>query len=128
MKKIIIFIGICLFLILIGLSIKNDWFRYRLLKEEFKRLSLQNENLTEEQEKLERLKESGSRQEVLEQEVRTILGLQKAGEHVVLVLPINDGDKNFSTTTLATSTNHFILLIAQINKFWYNLKDLFWHH
>ena len=128
MKKVIILIGICLFLILIGFSIKNDWFRYRLLKEEVKKLSLKNESLTEEQEKLERLKESGSRQEVLEQEVRMMLGLQKAGEHVVLVLPIDEANKNLGTTTAATSTNHFDLLIAQINKFWYNLKDLFRRH
>ncbi|NMB92282.1 MAG: hypothetical protein GYA31_01485 [Parcubacteria group bacterium] len=128
MKKTIILIIICILLVAFGLRIRNDWNRYRLLKQEAAELSLKNKTLTEEQEKLERLKESGSRQEVLEEEVRVMLGFKKEGEHVVLVLPINEKNPNLNTTTSETQTNHLESLIAQISKFWYNLKALFLHH
>ena len=124
MKRTILIILLCILIALISVRIKNDWLRYRFLKEEVNKLILKNEHLTEEQEKLQRLKESGSQQEVLEEEVRVMMGLQKAGEHVVLILPI-DNQASSSTTLPATTTNQIQSLIVELSKFWYNLKTLF---
>ena len=124
MKRTILIILLCILIALISVRIKNDWLRYRFLKEEVNKLILKNEHLTEEQEKLQRLKESGSQQEVLEEEVRVMMGLQKAGEHVVLVLPI-DNQTSSSTTIPATTTNQIQFFIVELSKFWYNLKTLF---
>jgi len=124
MKRTILIILLCILIALISVRIKNDWLRYRFLKEEVNKLILKNKRLTEEQEKLQRLKESGSQQEVLEEEVRVMMGLQKAGEHVVLVLPINDQPSS-STTLPATTTNQIQSFIVELSKFWYNLKTLF---
>jgi len=127
MKRTILIILLCILIALISVRIKNDWLRYRFLKEEVNKLILKNKHLTEEQEKLQRLKESGSQQEVLEEEVRVMMGLQKAGEHVVLVLPINDQPSS-STTLPATTTNQIQSFIVELSKFWYNLKALFNRH
>jgi len=124
MKRTILIILLCILIALISVRIKNDWLRYRFLKEEVNKLILKNKHLTEEQEKLQRLKESGSQQEVLEEEVRVMMGLQKAGEHVVLVLPI-DNQTSSSTTIPATTTNQIQFFIVELSKFWYNLKTLF---
>jgi len=64
---------------------------------------------------------------VLEEEVRVMMGLQKAGEHVVLILPI-DNQASSSTTLPATTTNQIQSLIVELSKFWYNLKALFNRH
>jgi hypothetical protein len=82
--------------------------------------------LLEEEKRLERLKEEGSKAEVLEREAREMLGLKKEGENVVLILPLNNQVQNNETTTKGiVSSEHLKFFIAQIIKVWYNFKTLF---
>ena len=123
MKQFITVTLIIILIVVFGLRVKNDWQRYRLLKQEVQQLELKNQNLSEEEQRLERLKETGSQEELLEEEARTMLGLQKVGEKVVLVLPTTE---NETTTTIATTTHHQVShLIVRIQNFWYNLKAFF---
>lgn len=122
MKQFITVTLIIILIVVFGLRVKNDWQRYRLLKQEVQQLELKNQNLSAEEQRLKRLKETGSQEELLEEEARTMLGLQKAGEKVVLVLPTTE---NETTTTIATTTHQVSHLIVQIQNFWYNLKAFF---
>jgi hypothetical protein len=126
MKKILFSLLIFTLIIILGLRIKEDWSRYRILKNEVNELITKNIRLSEEEKRLERLKEEGSKLEVLEREVREMLGLKKEGENVVLILPLNNQIQNQETTTQEiVSSKHLKILIAQIIKVWYNFKTLF---
>ncbi len=126
MKRFFLILLIFGLIIILGLRIKDDWSRYRILKNEFNELITKNIRLSEEEKRLERLKEEGSKTEVLEREAREMLGLKKEGENVVLILPLNNQVQNNETTTKEiVSSEHLKILIAQIIKVWYNFKTLF---
>jgi len=126
MKRFFLILLIFGLIIILGLRIKDDWSRYRILKNEFNELITKNIRLSEEEKRLERLKEEGSKTEVLEREAREMLGLKKEGENVVLILPLNNQVQNNETTTKEiVSSEHLKILIAQIVKVWYNFKTLF---
>jgi len=126
MKRFFLILLIFSLVIILGLRIKDDWSRYRILKNEVNELITKNIRLSEEEKRLERLKEEGSKVEVLEKETREMLGLKKEGENVVLILPLNNQVQNNETTTKEiVSSKHLKILIAQIIKVWYNFKTLF---
>jgi hypothetical protein len=126
MKRFFLILLIFSLIIILGLRIKDDWSRYRILKNEVNELITKEIRLSEEEKRLERLKEEGSKTEVLEREVREMLGLKKEGENVVLILPLNNQIQNQETTTQEiVSSKHLKILIAQIIKVWYNFKTLF---
>jgi len=119
MKRILFIILIIILLVLIGIRLYRDYSQYRLLKQEVERLTLQQKNLQQEKEKLEKLQQAGSKAEILEKWARTIMGMKKEGEEVVLVTPvININETTNSTSTLtATSSNSFIVKVKEI---WYD--------
>ena len=144
MKKILFSLLIFTLIIILGLRIKEDWSRYRILKNEVNELITKDISLSEEEKRLERLKEEGSKLEVLEREAREMLGLKKQGENVVLVLPLNNqvqnqdlprsawqnlvfrfAQNNETTTQEIVLPEHLKTLIAQIIHLWYNLKTWF---
>lgn len=111
---------------ILGLRIKEDWLRYRILKDEARSLIAKNLRLSEEAKTLERLKEDGSKTEVLEKEVREILGLKKEGENVALILSLGSQLQNSATNAQeANSANPLQNFIAQMARIWYNLEDFF---
>ena len=126
MKKILFSLLIFSLIIILGLRIKEDWSRYRILKNEVNELITKNIRLSEEEKRLERLKEEGSKLEVLEREAREMLGLKKEGENVVLILPLNNQVQNQETTTQEiVLPEHLKTLLVQIARLWYNLKTWF---
>lgn len=126
MKRFFLILLIFSLVIILGLRIKEDWSRYRILKDEANELITKNIRLLEEEKRLERLKEEGSKLEVLEREAREMLGLKKEGESVVLILPLtNQVQGNETTTQEIILPEHLKTLIAQIIKIWYNFKDFF---
>ena len=123
MKKMLFSLLIFSLIIILGLRIKEDWSRYRILKNEVNELIAKDIHLSEEEKRLERLKEEGSKLEVLEREAREMLGLKKEGENVVLVLPLNNEVQNQETTTQAIVLPEYLKsFIAQIIRLWYNFK------
>jgi len=126
MKKILFSLLIFSLIIILGLRIKEDWSRYRILKNEVNELITKDIRLSEEEKRLERLKEEGSKVEVLEREAREMLGLKKEGENVVLVLPLNNQVQgNETTTERIVLPEHLKIFIAQIIHIWYNFKTWF---
>jgi len=126
MKRFFLIILIFSLVIVLGLRIKEDWSRYRILKNEVNELITKDIRLSEEEKRLERLKEEGSKIEVLEREAREMLGLKKEGENVVLVLPLNNQVQGNETTTQGiVLPEHLKILIAQIIHLWYNFKAWF---
>lgn len=126
MKRFFLILLIFSLVIILGLRIKEDWSRYRILKDEVNELIAKNIRLSEEEKRLERLKEEGSKAEVLEREAREMLGLKKEGENVVLILPLNNQVQGNETTTQGiVLPEHLKIFIAQIIKIWYNFKDFF---
>ena len=99
---------------------------YRLLTDESKDLEQTKSSITKEKEKLEQLLEEGKREEALEQTARSMLGLKKEGEEVVMVLPPKDSfDSELQISTSSEpeeSSNSFFAKILQI---WYNLIGIF---
>lgn len=126
MKRFFLILLIFSLIIVLGFKIKDDWSRYRILKNEVNELIAKNIHLSEEEKRLERLKEEGSKMEVLEREAREMLGLKKEGENVVLILPLNNQVQDHETTTKGIIlSGHLKILIAQIIKIWYNFKNFF---
>jgi len=126
MKRFFLTLVIFSLVIVLGLRIKEDWSRYRILKNEVNELITKDIRLSEEEKRLERLKEEGSKLEVLEREAREMLGLKKEGENVVLILPLNNQVQGNETTTQGIiSSEHLKIFIAQIIKIWYNFKTWF---
>jgi ADP-heptose:LPS heptosyltransferase len=144
MKRLFLILLIFSLIIILGLRIKDDWSRYRILKNEVNELITKKIRLLEEEKRLERLKEEGSKAEVLEREAREMLGLKKEGENVVLILPLNNqvqnkelprsawqnlvsrfAQNNETTTPGIVLPEHLKFLIAQIAHIWYNFKDFF---
>jgi len=126
MKRFFLILLIFSLVIILGLRIKEDWSRYRILKDEVNELIAKNIRLSEEEKRLERLKEEGSKAEVLEREAREMLGLKKEGENVVLILPLNNQvQKNETTTEGIVLSEHLKIFIAQIIHLWYNFKTWF---
>lgn len=126
MKRFFLILLIFSLVIILGLRIKEDWSRYRILKDEVNELIAKNIRLSEEEKRLERLKEEGSKAEVLEREAREMLGLKKEGENVVLILPLNNQvQKNETTTEGIVLPEHLKIFIAQIIHLWYNFKTWF---
>ena len=126
MKKFLL-ITVCLALIFFfSLRIKGDLQMYRLLTDESKDLEQTKSSITKEKEKLEQLLEEGKREEALEQTARSMLGLKKEGEEVVMVLPPKDSfDSELQISTSSEpeeSSNSFFAKIVQI---WYNLIGKF---
>jgi len=126
MKKFLL-ITVCLALIFFfSLRIKGDLQMYRLLTDESKDLEQTKSSITKEKEKLEQLLEEGKREEALEQTARSMLGLKKEGEEVVMVLPPKDSfDSELQISTSSEpeeSSNSFFAKILQI---WYNLIGIF---
>ncbi len=126
MKRFFLILLIFSLIIILGLRIKDDWSRYRILKNEVNELITKEIRLSEEEKRLERLKEEGSKTEVLEREAREMLGLKKEGENVVLILPLNNQVQNNETTTKEIILpEHLKIFIAQIIHLWYNFKSWF---
>ena len=126
MKRFFLILVIFSLVIILGLRIKEDWSRYRILRDEANELITKNIRLLEEEKRLERLKEEGSKLEVLEREAREMLGLKKEGESVVLILPLtNQVQGNETTTQEIILPEHLKTLVAQIIKIWYNFKAWF---
>ncbi|MFA5392315.1 MAG: septum formation initiator family protein [Candidatus Paceibacterota bacterium] len=126
MKRFFLILAIFSLVIIFGLRIKDDWFRYRMLKAEVDESKAKNASLLQEEKRLERLKEEGSKTEVLEREAREMLGLKKEGENVILILPLNNQVLSNETTTQGIIlSEHFKIFIAQITRIWYNFKDFF---
>lgn len=123
MKKLLFSILAIVLVVILGLRIKDDLVRYQILKSEVNRLIIKNNNLSDEIKRLERLKDQGSKLEVLEREAREMLGFKKEGERVVLVFPLNDQIKNTTTTQDITAKQYVKNIIVLIQNFWYNFRN-----
>ncbi|MDD3098389.1 MAG: septum formation initiator family protein [Candidatus Pacebacteria bacterium] len=126
MKKFLLILISIVLVLLLSQRIKDDWQRHQLLTEEVSNLELRQENLLKEQKRLEQLLEQGNQDELLEREVRSMLGFKKEGEEVILVLPPTNNKEliNESPELSATlvSSNTFFSAISQ---FWYDLLAKF---
>lgn len=125
MKRILFIISIIILFILLSLRFYRDYFQYRLLKIEVERLTQQYNNTKQEREKLEKLQQEGSQTDILEKWARTILGMKKQGEEIILITPINNIHE-VSTTTSTLPFNYSssnFSFVAPLFKIWYN----FWH-
>jgi len=87
MKNIFLIIIAIIIAVLFAFRLKDDWLKYKFLKEEAKSLEEKKEKLLEEETRLESLIEEISREEIFEKEARLMLGLKKEGERVVLIMP-----------------------------------------
>jgi len=129
MKKIFLIIISFALIFFFSVRIKEDLQRYRLLTDEAKSLEKTKSNIQKEEEKTQQLLEKEKQEEILEQQVRLMLGLKKSGEEVIMVLPINDSSNvveqqngTSSHSLVEESSNSFISKISQI---WYSLITRF---
>lgn len=125
MKKILIIISSILLGILLLFSLRGNWERNKILKEEVTDLQKKESNLQKETGRLDKLITEGQKEASLEREVRSMLGFKKKGEKVVLVLPPTIS--NPATTTsekTANTTFSFSKSLSKIRQIWYNLKQL----
>ena len=124
MKKFLIIVSIIIFLGLFSIRFYRDYFQYRILKQEVNRLILEQKNLQQERERLEKLQEAGSKTEILEKWARTIMGMKKEKEEVVLVTPINNINE-VATTTKIISVSSTPSFIEKTKKIWYDFLRYF---
>jgi cell division protein FtsB len=125
MKKFLLISISIILVFFLSQRIKEDWQRYQLLTEEVSGLELRKENLEREQERLEQLLEQGDQEELLEKEVRSMMGFKKEGEEVVLIVPsgIKNGllvNENTELSATLVSQDNFLSAFSQ---FWYNLLE-----
>ena len=123
MKKTFLIIICIIVVIFLGRRIPEEWSRHQLLTEEVASLENKKENLTQEQQRLEGLLETGTQEEILEREARSMLGYQKEGEQVILVMPANNNEKNFE---IATSSDTDVLVATSSNSNLGFKLSLFW--
>jgi cell division protein FtsB len=127
MKKFLLISISVILVFFLSQRIKEDWQRHQLLTDEVSGLESRKENLLREQERLEQLLEQGSQEELLEKEVRSMLGFKKEGEEVILVVPPGGNNEvliNESPELSATliSSDSFLSTLSQ---FWHNLLEKF---
>lgn len=125
MKKFLLISISVILVFFLSQRIKEDWQRYQLLTEEVSGLESRKENLEREQERLEQLLEQGDQEELLEKEVRSMMGFKKEGEEVVLIVPsgIKNGllaNENTELSATLVSQDNFLSAFSQ---FWYNLLE-----
>jgi len=125
MKKFLLISISIILVFFLSQRIKEDWQRYQLLTEEVSGLESRKENLEREQERLEQLLEQGDQEELLEKEVRSMMGFKKEGEEVVLIVPsgIKNGllvNENTELSATLVSQDNFLSAFSQ---FWYNLLE-----
>ncbi len=120
-RYFIIFIIIVLSFLMLS-SLKENWQRNRLLKEEVASLQKKELNLQKEHERLEKLIQQKENEDSLEKEVRLMLGFKKEGEKVVLVIPPTTSTEQLATTTTPPlkDTSRF----SKVKQIWYSLKQL----
>ena len=128
MKKFLLIIISFALIFLFSSRIKEDLLRYRLLTEESEDLKQTKSNLIKEKEKLEQLLEEGKGEEALEQTVRSMLGLKKEREEVIMVLPpkdSSDSELQISTSSNSLSKESSNSFFSKIVQIWYNLIGKF---
>jgi len=118
MKKFLIITGFLLLGILLLFSLRGNWERNRILKEEVASLQNKESNLRKEIDRLKELVEQGRKEERLEREARLMLGFKKRGERVVLVVPPTIIHPATATSEKAASS-----FLSKIKQIWYNLKQ-----
>jgi cell division protein FtsB len=125
MKKFLLISISVILVFFLSQRIKEDWQRHQLLTDEVSGLELRKENLLREEERLEQLLKQGSQEDLLEKEVRSMLGFKKEGEEVVLVVPPSVNNKELANESSELSA----ILVSQDNffsafsQFWYNLLE-----
>jgi cell division protein FtsB len=123
MKKFLLISISIILIFFLSQRIKEDWQRYQLLTEEVSGLESRKENLAREQERLEQLLEQGNQEELLEKEVRSMMGFKKEGEEVVLVVPPGSSNETLIneapelSATLVSQDN----FLSAFSQFWYDL-------
>ena len=125
MKKFLLISISIILVFFLSQRIKEDWQRYQLLTEEVSGLESRKENLEREQERLEQLLEQGDQEELLEKEVRSMMGFKKEGEEVVLIVPSGTkngllANENTELSATLVSQDNFLSAFSQ---FWYNLLE-----
>jgi cell division protein FtsB len=125
MKKFLLISISIILVFFLSQRIKEDWQRYQLLTEEVSGLESRKENLEREQERLEQLLEQGDQEELLEKEVRSMMGFKKEGEEVVLIVPSGTkngllANENTELSATLVSQDNFLSVFSQ---FWYNLLE-----
>lgn len=123
MRKIFLIIICIIVIIFLGRRIPGEWQKHQLLTEEVESLENKKENLTQEQQRLEEFLETGTQEEILEREVRSMLGYKKEGEQVILVVPIINNEENFE---IATNSDFDILVTSNTNDNLVSKLSLFW--
>lgn len=125
MKNFLLILVSIAIIFFLAQRIQEDWQRHQSLTEEVSGLELRKENLIKEQERLEQLLEQGSQEEILEKEVRSMLGFKKEGEEVVLIIPPTDNVESStnSASGLSASLNSQNSFLSSLSRFWYNLLD-----
>jgi len=124
MKRALLIIGCILLGIFLLFSLRDNWKRNKILKEEVTSLQRKESNLQKEIGRLEKSVEKGQKEESLEREVRLMLGFKKEGEKVVLVLPPAVANPATATPEKTTLEKTTFSPLSKIKQIWYNLKQL----